>query len=47
MLNIFAEALMIATRLEPARRDPRGEHDRPAQDERQLRRWYTLMNAGH
>jgi hypothetical protein len=52
MLNIFADALLIATRFGPLARDhrqrgPRDEADFRAMDEADLRRWEAQRKTGY
>lgn len=42
MLNIFADALLIATRLEPRHTDHGRHRPDPAEDHARRRRWFSL-----
>ena len=42
MLNIFADALLIAVRMEPNRTEHDARRTSPETEEKALRRWYSL-----
>jgi hypothetical protein len=42
MLNLFADALLIATRMEPRHTDHGRRRPDPAEDTARRRRWFSL-----